>query len=89
MDVLAGFYNVIEAHATARVAQLTQLPAVAFQMGDMELVFHAAIGNIPWSFVQNFAVLMQAVTARGMAGFFEARATHLSGVVVFVTLRLR
>ena len=87
-DVLADFYAAIEAHAAALQTQLTQLPAVAFQLGDFELVFFSAIGNVPWSLVQNFAVLMQAMTARGIAGFFQARAVHLSGVTVFVDLRL-
>ena len=88
MDLLTGFFAAIEAHASARQNQLTQLPAVSFQLGDIEVVFYSAIGTVPWSFVQNFAVLMQAVTMRGLHGFFQARATHLSGVVVFVDLRL-
>lgn len=87
-DVFANFYAAIEAHAAALQTQVTQLPAVAFQLGDIELVFFSAIGNVPWSLVQNFAVLMQGVNARGIAGFFQARAVHLSGVTVFVDLRL-
>ncbi|CAF9922314.1 MAG: hypothetical protein HETSPECPRED_005036 [Heterodermia speciosa] len=87
-EILMGFYAAIEAHASALQTQLTQLPAVSFQLGEVELVFFSAIGNVPWSFVRNFAVLMQAVTARGIAGFFKARGVHLSGVTVFVDLRL-
>ena len=88
IDLLEAFFAAIEAHASARQNQLTQLPAVSFQLGGIEVVFYSAVGNVPWSLVQNFAVLMQAVTRRGISGFFQARATHLSGVVVFVDLRL-
>ena len=87
-DALVGYFAAIEAHALALSNQLTQLPAVSFQLGDIELVFFSAIGNVPWSFVRNFAVLMQALTLRGTSGFFQARATHLSGVTVFVDMRL-
>ncbi|KAL8786374.1 MAG: hypothetical protein Q9195_008239 [Heterodermia aff. obscurata] len=86
--ILLEFFSAIEAHASGLPAQVTQLPAVSFQLGDIELVFFGTIGNVPWSFVRNFAVLMQAMTARGVAGFFEARGVHLSGVTVFVHFRL-
>ena len=86
--ILADFYAAVEAHAATVQNQLTDTAALVFQHGVLALDFECGFGQIPWSLVHNFALLMQEVTGRGLVGFYQARATHISGFTVFIGLQL-
>ena len=86
VEVFRGFYDAVEAHALTFQEQFTTDPVTSFAAGDLRIDFYCALGHIPWPFIRAFAVLMRMYTERGWTGFFEARATHLSGVSVFIRL---
>lgn len=85
---LENLFVALELHASTFQNQISGVPLLVFNLGDLELNFFSALKHIPWSLVQNVALLGQAMTERGFAGFFRARATHLSGITVFISLHL-
>ena len=87
-DILADFYTGIEAHALTFQNQYTISPWMSFVAGDLRLNFYSALGTIPWPFIARFAALLRTYTANGWTGLYQARATHLSGVVIAIVLQL-
>lgn len=83
---MADFYQALEANAAILTHQATELPRLIVNSGGMNLQFRCLFGGIPWSLIYHFATFMRAMTDRGFAGFYRARAIHQSGIVVFITL---
>lgn len=83
---MANFYQALEETAALLVNQVSERPRLVLHSGDMNLQFCSLFSNIPWSLVLHFATFMRAMTDRGFAGFYRARAMHRSGIVVFITL---
>ena len=86
--ILTDFYAAMEAHALTFQNQFTTAPQTSFVVDNLRLDFYCAIGHIPWPFIRNFARLMRMYSERGWTGLFKARATHLSGVNIFIRLSL-
>ena len=83
---MADFYAALEANAAMLMDQVSELPRLILHSGGMNLQFRCLFGRIPWSLILHFATFMRAMTERGFAGFYRARALHRSGIVVFITL---
>ena len=86
LPFMANFYQALEDNAALRIDQVSELPQMILHAGGMNLQFCALFGGIPWSLIFHFATLMRAMTDRGFAGFYRARAVHRSGIIVFITL---
>ena len=87
-DILTDFYTALEAQALTYQNQYTGSPWMSFIAGSLRLSFFSLAGLIPWPFIGSFAALLRTYTAMGWTGLYEARATHMSGVVVIIRLQI-
>ena len=90
---LEDFYTIIATKVeTGYFADRAPSKTVAFLLWDFELIFSCDKINVPWSFVQAFAIDMAEWSSRHFTGFYEATGVGegpLSGLVIFVQMRLR
>lgn len=90
---LEDFYTIIATKIeTGQLAHRRPARTVVCSLWDFELVFSCDRIDVPWSFVQAFAIDMAEWSSRQFTGLYEATVRGegpLSGLVFVVQMRLK
>ena len=90
---LEDFYTILALKIeTGQMAHRPPSKRVAVSLWDFELVFSCDRIDVPWSFVQAFAIDMAEWSSKQFTGLYEATVQGegpLSGLVFFVQMRLK
>lgn len=90
---LEDFYTILATKIeTGQLAHRRPARTVVCSLWDFELVFSCDRIDVPWSFVQAFAIDMAEWSARQFTGLYEATVRGegpLSGLVFVVQMRLK
>lgn len=90
---LEDFYNIIALKIeTGEFTQWAPAKIRILLLWDFELTFSCDKMDVPWSFVQAFAMDMAEMSSKSFTGFYEATIRGegpLTGLVIFVKMGLR